>query len=201
MSDENPQITLASTYTRNRNWSVYRSTIHKRGLIPALTGRSPSDVERSLLGLPPRLGGMGITNPTTTSTQEYTASKSISLPLCELIREQLLEYPFDCIEAQTTAKKTVRQERDNSNKASVSSIREDASAALQRAMDLAQERGASSWLTSLPLKEFNLCLHKGAFRDAIALRYGWQPQNTPTHCSCTLFLVPKVVSPYCSTMR
>ena len=153
-------------------------------LIPALTGRSPSNVERSLLGLPPRLGGMGITNPTTTSTQEYTASKFISLPLCELIREQLLEYPFDCIEAQTTAKKTVRQERDNSNKASVSSIREDAPAALQRAMDLAQERGASSWLTSLPLKEFNLCLHKGAFWDAIALRYGWQPQNTPTHCSC-----------------
>ena len=68
----------------------------------------------------------------TSSTQEYTASKFISLPLCELIREQLLEYPFDCIEAQTTAKKTVRQERNNSNKASVSSIREDAPAALQR---------------------------------------------------------------------
>ena len=67
-------------------------------LIPALTGRTPSDVERSLLGLPLRLGGMGLTNPTTTSTQEYTASKSISLPLCELIREQLLEYPFDCVE-------------------------------------------------------------------------------------------------------
>ena len=51
-------------------------------------------------------------------------------------------------------------------------------------MDLAQEKGASSWLTSLPLKEFDLVLHKGAFRDAVALRYGWLPKNIPTHCSC-----------------
>ena len=32
--------------------------------------------------------------------------------------------------------------------------------------------------------EFNLSLHKGAFRDAAALRYGWPPLNLPSHCSC-----------------
>ena len=48
-------------------------------------------------------------------------------------------------------------------------------------MDLAQEKGASSWLTSLP---FNLDLHKGAFHDAVALRYGWLPKNIPMHCLC-----------------
>ena len=48
-------------------------------------------------------------------------------------------------------------------------------------LDLAQEKGATSWFTSLPLKEFNLTLHKAAFRDVVALRYGWQP---PTPCSC-----------------
>ena len=55
---------------------------------------------------------------------------------------------------------------------------------LQRAVDLAQERGASSWLTALPIQEFGFTLHKSAFRDAIALRYGWSPLNTPSHCSC-----------------
>ena len=45
-------------------------------------------------------------------------------------------------------------------------------------------RGASSWLTSLPLEEFSFTLHKGPFRDAIALRYGWQPWHTPTTCAC-----------------
>ena len=148
-------------------------------LIPALTGRSPSDVERSLLGLPPRLGGMGITNPTTTSTQEYTASSLCrsaslsesncwSIPSTALRHRQLRRRWFDG--STTTATRPM--------------YHPSAPAALQRAMDLAQERGASSWLMSLPLKEFNLCLHKDAFWDVITLRYSWQPENTPTHCSC-----------------
>ena len=153
--------------------------------IPSLTGRSPpNDIERDLLGLPPRLGGLGIINPTRLSTGEFSASKSISLSLCNLIKEQWLEYPIECIEAQITAKKTVYQQRRNNTKEFASVIRDNASAGLQRAMDLAQEKGASSWLTSLPLKEFNLALHKGAFHDATALRYGWLPKNIPTHCSC-----------------
>ena len=36
----------------------------------------------------------------------------------------------------------------------------------------------------LSLEEFNLSLHKGAFRDAIALRYGWKPVNIPSKCAC-----------------
>lgn len=42
----------------------------------------------------------------------------------------------------------------------------------QLAMDLSLEKGASSWLTTLPLKEHGFSLHKTAFRDALALRYG-----------------------------
>ena len=47
-------------------------------------------------------------------------------------------------------------------------------------MTLAQERGASSWLTSLPIKEHGFTLHKGDFRDALALRYGWTPVRSPS---------------------
>ena len=49
---------------------------------------------------------------------------------------------------------------------------------------MASEKGASIWLTSLPLEEFGFSLHKRAFADAIALRYGWTPPNLPTHCGC-----------------
>ena len=51
-------------------------------------------------------------------------------------------------------------------------------------MDLARERGSSSWLTTMPLEEHGFSLHKGAFVDALALRYGWIPSNTPTSCVC-----------------
>ena len=49
---------------------------------------------------------------------------------------------------------------------------------LQHSIDLAQESGASSWLTSLPIQEFGFALHKGAFQDALALRYNWLPLRT-----------------------
>ena len=51
-------------------------------------------------------------------------------------------------------------------------------------MELAQKKGSSSWLSALPLEEYGLTLHKGAFRDALALRYGWTPSNLPTYCAC-----------------
>ena len=57
-------------------------------------------------------------------------------------------------------------------------------------MDLSQEKGASTWLSVLPLEEY-----KGAFRDALALRYGWSPANAPLNCACdTHFSVEHVLS-------
>ena len=55
---------------------------------------------------------------------------------------------------------------------------------LKRAMDLAAEKGASNWLTTLPIEEFGFALHKGAFHDALALRYDWPPSRIPTNCDC-----------------
>ena len=108
----------------------------RSNFIPSLTSRSPpNDLERDLLGLPPRLGGLGITNPTMLSSRELEASKSISAPLSNLIEEQWLEYPYECIEAQITAKKAVHQQRRNDAKESASTIREKVPEPLQRAMD------------------------------------------------------------------
>ena len=52
-----------------------------------------------------------------------------------------------------------------------------------RAVQLAQEKGASSWLSALPLEEHGFALHKGGFRDAICLRYLWDLPRTPEHCA------------------
>ena len=40
-------------------------------------------------------------------------------------------------------------------------------------LDLASEKGSSSWLNALPLKRYNFNLTKSEFRDGISLRYGW----------------------------
>ena len=52
--------------------------------------------------------------------------------------------------------------------------------ASQVSLDLATTRGASAWLSALPLTEYGLTLHKAAFHDAIALRYGWPLHRTPS---------------------
>ena len=44
---------------------------------------------------------------------------------------------------------------------------------IKRAMQVSTEKGISSWLATLPIDEHGFALHKGAFRDALCLRYGW----------------------------
>ena len=61
---------------------------------------------------------------------------------------------------------------------------------LQRARELACLKGASSWLTVSPLDDHAFSLHKGDFRDAVCLCYGWSLPHLPTECICgALFTV------------
>ena len=155
--------------------------IHSK-LIPAWTGRAPpNDTERELFTLPARLGGLGIVNPASSSSREFDASVSISAPLSHFIKPKVPEYSGDTIEARMRAKQEVRKQRQEVSAATLKVTLKDL---LKHAMDLAQEKGASTWLTSLPLEDYGFSLHKGAFRDAMALRYGWLPSNTPTNCAC-----------------
>ena len=47
-----------------------------------------------------------------------------------------------------------------------------------------QEKGASIWLSMLPLKGEGYCLNKQEFWDLVKLRYGWPLSRLPTQCIC-----------------
>ena len=51
-------------------------------------------------------------------------------------------------------------------------------------MKTSAEKGASTWLATLPIAEHGFALHKQAFRDALCLRYGWHPSHLPAKCVC-----------------
>ena len=72
-----------------------------------------------------------------------------------------------------SAKADIQRKRRKQATAEANNLRGELTPALQKAMDLARERGSSSWLTALPLEKHGFLLHKGAFADALALRYGW----------------------------
>ena len=100
------------------------------------------------------------------------------------ILQQNFEYPDDVINEQVEAKGEVhRMKREQSTQAA-EILKQSLSTSLKRSVDSAQEKGASVWLTSLPIQEFGFTLHKHAFQDAMALQYNWQPLQAPSTCAC-----------------
>ena len=81
------------------------------------------------------------------------------------------------MQAQLSSKLVIGKEKREAYMSSLNALKTSLSDSQCYAMTLAQEKGASIWLTSLPLEEYGFSLHKGAFRDALALRYGWLPSN------------------------
>ena len=164
-------------------------------LVPALTGQAPpNDFERDLFALPPWWGDLGLCNPICCASQEFGASLKITEPLCKLILRHDLLYP-EAKADQLSQKSSVRSLKQDYYSRCSSDIRQHLSSSLRLALDLAVEKGASTWLTALPLDEYGFALHKSGFQDALALRYGWLPLRTPTLCACgTSFSVEHALS-------
>ena len=153
-------------------------------LIPALTGRtSCSTAERDLLALPVRLGGLGLANPATLSSPSFQALGLLTKPLVDLIRSQETN---QTVNPETTSdiKKSIMRLNRLRHIQQADSVQNHLTLGLKRSVELAKEKGASSWLSVLPLEEHGFYLHKGEFRDALCLRYGWQLNNIPQTCKC-----------------
>ena len=153
-------------------------------LIPALTGQNqPGDIVRELTALPVRLGGLGLTNPMSSYGQAREASEKITAPLVERVLHQDHRLT-GCHIAQKHAKAEVRSTRRANQKKDALKLQGQFPVHMQRCMELAQEKGASSWLPALPIDSHGFALHRSAFRDALSLRYCWPLENLPSHCSC-----------------
>ena len=55
---------------------------------------------------------------------------------------------------------------------------------LKPLIEQACDKGASSWLNTLPIKDQNLDLNKEEFKDALKLRYNVPLTNLPSYCAC-----------------
>ena len=152
--------------------------------IPSITGRdSISDTERDLFALPACLGGLALPNPTASASFEYTSSVNITAPLVSCILSQCMDLPHSTLVDQKQAKATIHSLRQQLHSSKIVRLKAIPPAHVG-SMDLYSEKGASSWLSVLPISHHGFALHKGAFHDAMCLRYNWQPPNLPCHCVC-----------------
>ena len=153
--------------------------------IPALIGRKVTDLERRMLALPVRLGGIGIQNPVLTAEREFHTSVTVTRSLTTLIENQerdLSRYDSSEIKEIMSKLKTEKEECLIEELAQILSQMTDEK--MKRNLELAGEKGAGAWLTALPLEAMGYTLNKQEFRDAIYLRYSWRIPNTPSFCGC-----------------
>ena len=151
-------------------------------LVPAITEHVTTQEERDLLELPVRLDGLGLINPARTASQEYEASAKITGPLVRQIVKQAHKPP---VETEIKTLQTgARREKDEWLKMQCEQVRESLPSKTERAVELAMEKGASNWLTVIPIKEMNFNVNKREFRDAIKLTYDWDITDIPAICTC-----------------
>ena len=157
-------------------------------LLPALTGRSNfSSEDLALLRLPARLGGIGMPHLTAMASHELEASRAMTESQVHEILHQDRDHDLPSIEAvhkeAVRARNRAKLQRRKRESVSQKSLLQNWDAQKLR-IDILSEKGSSSWLTSLPLKEHGFWLSKQDFRDALALRYDWQLEKTPLTCVC-----------------
>ena len=164
IAEEDPQAALSAYNTGlSQRWKFVQRTISniehlfeplehviRTNLIPALCGRSISDLERNLFALPYRYGGMGILNPTKTSQREYDTSLQITAGLSELIYRQEMDLNLLDSNAMENRKSELKIEKEaliKQEQANIASMLDEKG---KRMLMAASEKGALSWLSALP---------------------------------------------------
>ena len=102
IAEDEPQLAY-SAYTKalSMRWCFLQRTVPdtkaffapleeaiRDKFIPAIIGKNITDVERKILSLPVRLGGLGIQNPVETADTEFQNSTLVTQNLTELIINQ-----------------------------------------------------------------------------------------------------------------
>jgi hypothetical protein len=153
--------------------------------LPSLLRREVSDLERDLLSLPARYGGLGIFNPTVDCSGSFKDSVVLSEPLVELVlKQETVLHPFDLADSVATLRAKLDLDHEQEYKDRLKALCSVAPKKLKMCLNIAREKGASSWVTACPCYDHDTVLNKGEFLDAVYIRYGWTLPNLPDLCVC-----------------
>ena len=119
-----------------------------------------------------------------------THSSFVTKPLQSLLLSQTSAFSSDIRGEQLLIRNEIYRLKFSMTSSNKASLLEGATTSLKRSIELASEMGASNWLTVLPLQEHNFSLHKTAFHNAVALRYGWDPARLPPVELSSLLNIP-----------
>ena len=152
-------------------------------LLPTLFGQTeplPSDL-RQLVTLTPAQGGLDVPDLRFEAPQQFAASTSITAPYVDSITTQSMfmvagENSTEELKRQHQALKTasLKLRMENSD----STLPSDQ----LRSVNQSRDKGASSWLTAVPLVDQGVVLNKQEFRDSPRLGYNMPLSDLPSKC-------------------
>ena len=154
-------------------------------LLPTFFGQTeplPDEV-RQLATLTTAQGGLGVPDLRSEAPQQFTASASITAAHVDSITTQstIMITGEKSAEELKRYHQALKAERE---KAKMESIDSTLSPDLLRLANQARDKGASSWLNAIPLKDQGLALNKQEFRDSLRLRYNLPLTDLPAQCVC-----------------
>ena len=158
----------------------FGENVINNSFIPKCIGHLASPTLREVFALPTRAGGLGLENPTKTATAAYEASNKITQELKRAILTQNIDFSEFDEEKEKEAKKQYQKEKQEKEKENVERVKaiirgataennnnineakpkkkKEHDPPLLRALEIAADKGASNWLTSLPLERYNFAL-------------------------------------------
>ena len=178
------------------NYLLPLEDVISKEFLPYLLGCPIKPEIRELISLPPRLGGMGIINPIKAAVEEFKNSVCLTKQLTKKVIEQDKDGSINK-DGIKEARRGIAKQREKDQQEELQKILGGEQLGLyeKKRIEMCLEKGASNWLSALPLKEAGFSLNKLEFRDAIALRYHLAYQSQ----GCQTFVPVRMNSP--ATMR
>ena len=128
--------------------------------------------------------GLGLANPASEAEFANATAWQVTKPLLESILGQNERPMAAVLSDQHTATIEAQHAKAARLESQSASIKDRLRQKTNRAVIAAEEKGASTWLTALPLADFGFSLSKSEFRDALHLRYCWTPPRLPASFVC-----------------
>ena len=164
--------------------------------IPTLLGDAilPMGIEeRELLSFPVRFGVLAVPILADSAIVEFAASAKITKPLVQqLLAPETLQPlsggpPTTVGDAVRSVRQLAREAKNNRNQGiteRVTMIKREVTDGQRFLLEIAREKGVSSWLTVSPRWRDKTVMKRTDFRDALCIRYGYRLADLPEACVC-----------------
>ena len=124
---------------------------------PILNGHSFNYSERIWYSLPPRMGGLGIIIPSEISDIYYQNSRGLTTEIVtRIVNQHDQQTTTNVNEAQNKNKHNIRSEKNKREEEKLAYVKSTLNIQKTKLLEAITEKGASNWLTTMPIKEHGL---------------------------------------------